>query len=83
MGLVRTEDSSSAAFALRELERREAKAETEIRNEAAAFDLNDKFVAKKRRRIELMQTAEKEVHLSTLDLSSFKSLFEQQSKHAS
>ena len=39
-----------------------------MKNEEAAIGLQEKFLAKKRKRIELLQTQEKEVAISRLDL---------------
>lgn len=77
LGLTTTADGTEAAQDLGELEAIEAEAEGQMRNENAALDLQEKFLAKKRRRIELLQTQEKEVGLSKLDISQFKALIVQ------
>ena len=47
----------------------EAQAEQLLRTEQASIDLQEKFLAKKRRRIELLQCQTKEVALSKLSVA--------------
>lgn len=51
-----------------DLEAQEAELERELRSDKLAQTFIDKYVAKKRRRIELMQTQDKEVRFSSLNL---------------
>ena len=45
-----------------------------MRNEEAIIELQEKFLAKKKRRIELLQTQEKEVAFSKLSIGQFRGL---------
>ena len=60
------------------LEAAERDAETKLRTGEAGREFKDKFFEKKRRRIELLQTQDKEVHLSDLSVDEFKSLLTSQ-----
>ena len=74
LGLTTSGDGTEAARQLEELEIVEAQAEQAMRNEEAIIDLQEKFLAKKKRRIELLQTQEKEVAFSKLSISQFRGL---------
>ena len=54
LGLTTTADGTEAAQSLLELEAIEAEAEQNMRNDEAVLGLQEKFLAKKRRRIELL-----------------------------
>lgn len=58
-----------------DLEKAELEAERRLRNAAASKEFKEKFYQKKRRRIELLQTQDKEVLLSDLSLDEFQGLF--------
>ena len=48
-----------------------------MHNDGAALQLQEKFLAKKRRRIELLQTQEKEVSFSKLDVNQFRAMIDE------
>ena len=54
LGLTASGDGTEASRQLEELEIIEAQAEQAMRNQEAVLDLQEKFLAKKRRRIELL-----------------------------
>jgi hypothetical protein len=58
-----------------DLEKAELEAERRLKNAAASKEFKEKFYQKKRRRIELLQTQDKEVLLSDLSLDEFQGLF--------
>ena len=68
LGLTSTSDGTQAAIELAELEEVEAEAERVLRSNQSAMDLQEKFLTKKRRRIELLQSQSKEVPLSSLSV---------------
>lgn len=68
LGLTTVSDGTSIATELSELEAIEAQAEEALRSEKAAIELQEKFLTKKRRRIELLQSQTKEVGLSKLSV---------------
>ena len=68
LGLTSTSDETQAAIELAELEEVEAEAERVLRSNQSAMDLQEKFLTKKRRRIELLQSQSKEVPLSSLSV---------------
>ena len=56
LGLATIDDGTAAARELATLEEIEAQAEEDMRSGQAAIDLQEKFLTKKRRRIELLQS---------------------------
>ena len=74
LGLAAAEAGTEAASDLAALEEMEALAEASLRSEMAAIELQEKFLAKKRRRIELLKSQTKEVTLSTLSVDQFSAL---------
>ena len=74
LGLTRKDDGTERGQELKELEDQEAAAEKALASEQAAIDMQEKFLAKKRRRIELLQTQTKQVTLSNLSLTQFSDL---------
>lgn len=63
------------SISITNLEKAELEAERRLRNAAASKEFKEKFYQKKRRRIELLQTQDKEVLLSDLSLDEFQGLF--------
>lgn len=59
------------------MEEAEAHAEMALRSNKAAMDLQEKFLTKKRRRIELLQSQSKDVALSKLSVGQFGALIAQ------
>jgi hypothetical protein len=74
LGLTRVGQGTEASLELEALEKTEAEAEKAMRDERAGYLLQEKFMTKKRRRIEMMQTRDKEVHFSDLGIDQFREL---------
>ena len=69
LGLVKTGDGSREAEELERIEKAEREAELRMRDDQAGLLLQEKFMAKKRKRIELMQSREKEVVFGDLTVN--------------
>lgn len=68
LGLTTSYEATEAGAQLHSLEDIEAEAEQFMRSDEAALAIQEQYVAKKRRRIELLQSQTKEVPVSKLSV---------------